>query len=157
MQIYPAAAESHWIRKGLTETEKGKTTSSQLQYALTKQFQALILFLSYLFVEKLASAKEENLGMHQVLDQTLQELNSIWKIGGLVIFDKQLYSSWLSIQISQRINLICLFFSIRKYHSLSLMVLVKVKCTFVYIVFDKFVQTSENFLSVMCNLDGVTI
>lgn len=38
-------------------------------------------FLSYLFVEKLASAKEENLGMHQVLDQTLQELNSIWKVG----------------------------------------------------------------------------
>lgn len=29
------------------------------------------------FLEKLAGAKEENLGMHQVLDQTLQELNSL--------------------------------------------------------------------------------
>uniref|UniRef100_A0A3Q1H1N4 Tropomyosin alpha-4 chain-like n=1 Tax=Acanthochromis polyacanthus TaxID=80966 RepID=A0A3Q1H1N4_9TELE len=27
--------------------------------------------------EKLSSAKEENLNMHQVLDQTLQELNSL--------------------------------------------------------------------------------
>lgn len=27
--------------------------------------------------EKLSSAKEENLGMHQVLDQTLLELNSL--------------------------------------------------------------------------------
>lgn len=29
--------------------------------------------------ESLSQAKEENLGMHQVLDQTLQELNSLWK------------------------------------------------------------------------------
>lgn len=31
----------------------------------------------FFFSEKLSSAKEENLGMHQVLDQTLQELNSL--------------------------------------------------------------------------------
>ena len=29
--------------------------------------------------EKLSQAKEENLGMHQMLDQTLMELNNLWK------------------------------------------------------------------------------
>ena len=31
-----------------------------------------------MFAEKLAQAKEENLDMHQVLDQTLLELNNLW-------------------------------------------------------------------------------
>lgn len=38
-----------------------------------------IMSLQFFFFspEKLSSAKEENLGMHQVLDQTLLELNSL--------------------------------------------------------------------------------
>jgi len=46
---------------------------------LIKQSQHLTNFFYFLFLltEKLSSAKEENLGMHQVLDQTLQELNSL--------------------------------------------------------------------------------
>lgn len=37
-----------------------------------------VSFVFFLFFpEKLSHAKEENLGMHQVLDQTLQELNSL--------------------------------------------------------------------------------
>lgn len=39
--------------------------------------QGFTEFLSFFSPEKLSSAKEENLGMHQVLDQTLQELNSL--------------------------------------------------------------------------------
>lgn len=45
----------------------------------------ILMFLSVLFShavlfvppEKLSQAKEENLGMHQVLDQTLMELNNL--------------------------------------------------------------------------------
>lgn len=35
------------------------------------------LTFSLVSAEKLSRAKEENVGMHQVLDQTLQELNSL--------------------------------------------------------------------------------
>lgn len=38
---------------------------------------SLCLFCFPLPTEKLAQAKEENLGMHQVLDQTLMELNNL--------------------------------------------------------------------------------
>lgn len=39
--------------------------------------QGLTMSLFFPSPEKLSHAKEENLGMHQVLDQTLQELNSL--------------------------------------------------------------------------------
>lgn len=35
------------------------------------------VFRSFSFSEQLAHAKEENLDMHQVLDQTLLELNNL--------------------------------------------------------------------------------
>ncbi|PKU42829.1 tropomyosin beta chain-like [Limosa lapponica baueri] len=34
-------------------------------------------WVSFVFTESLASAKEENVGIHQVLDQTLLELNNL--------------------------------------------------------------------------------
>lgn len=34
-------------------------------------------WVSLIFTESLASAKEENVGIHQVLDQTLLELNNL--------------------------------------------------------------------------------
>lgn len=34
-------------------------------------------WVSLVFTESLASAKEENVGIHQVLDQTLLELNNL--------------------------------------------------------------------------------
>lgn len=34
-------------------------------------------WVSLVFTENLASAKEENVGIHQVLDQTLLELNNL--------------------------------------------------------------------------------
>lgn len=95
---------------GQRETNNTNNKFCQEQCVLNKSNS--FCSLSYLFVEKLASAKEENLGMHQVLDQTLQELNSIWKIGKfhLPTFHKWLHSSYWSVWISQRINLICFFF-----------------------------------------------
>lgn len=39
----------------------------------------VVFYIYFLTTENLSSAKEENLGMQQVLDQTLQELGSLWK------------------------------------------------------------------------------
>lgn len=47
-----------------------------LSCVVSFNISSICLYFIY-FLEKLAGAKEENLGMHQVLDQTLQELNSL--------------------------------------------------------------------------------
>lgn len=44
---------------------------------LTGDWGFTVSYFFFFSPEKLSHAKEENLGMHQVLDQTLQELNSL--------------------------------------------------------------------------------
>lgn len=85
----------------------------------TKQFQELILLFILSFCRKISKCKRRKpwnaSSSGSDTARVEQHMKSRKKEFHLVTFHKQIHSSCLSIQISQRINLICLFFTLREY------------------------------------------